>query len=36
MRSGDKKEVIKFITSKNIFDSNVFNPEMILWMLKDK
>lgn len=36
LRSGDHKQVLKFLETKNIFDSNVFNPNLILWMLKDK
>ena len=36
LRSGNRKEIIKFIKEKNIFDRNVFTAEGILWMLKDK
>lgn len=36
MRSGNKKEILNFIKTKNILDRNIFQPESILWMLKDK
>lgn len=36
LRSGDKAEIIKFVQERNIFDSNIFKPNEILWMLKDK
>jgi len=36
LRSGDHDKIIDFIKTKNIFDRNLFIPESILWMLKDK
>lgn len=36
MRSGSKKEILEYIEKRNIFDSNIFTPYSILWMLKDK
>lgn len=36
LRSGSHQEIINFIRTKNIFDRNVFTPESILWILKDK
>lgn len=36
LRSGDKDQVITFLEKRNIFDSKVFKPTEILWMLKEK
>jgi hypothetical protein len=35
LRSGDKEQVITFLETRNIFDSNIFKPTEILWMLKE-
>jgi hypothetical protein len=35
LRSGDKEQVLNYIEKRNIFDTNVFRPREILWMLKD-
>lgn len=36
LRQGDKSTIVDFVRNKNIFDRNVFKPNQILWMLKDK
>lgn len=36
MRSGSNKEILEYIEKRNIFDSNIFLPYSMLWMLKDK
>jgi hypothetical protein len=36
LRSGSDEDILSFISSKNIFDSNVFNFNLILWKLKDR
>ena len=35
LRSGDDEQILKYMETKNIFDSNIFNCGMILWKLKD-
>ena len=36
IRSGSQNDILEFLENKNIFDPNIFQPESILWMLKDK
>jgi hypothetical protein len=36
LRSGTQKDILNYVTEKNIFDPSVFQPDQILWMLKDK
>lgn len=36
IRLGSESDVLEFLTNKNIFDSNIFQPESIYWMLKNK
>ncbi len=36
IRLGNESDVLEFLTNKNIFDSNIFQPESIYWMLKNK
>ena len=36
IRSGTEEEILTFLREKNIFDTNMFVPAQILWMLKDK
>jgi hypothetical protein len=36
MKSGNKQSILQYIETKNIFDYKMFDPNFILWMLKDK
>jgi len=36
LRSGNEADILDFLAKKNIFDSNIFQPASILWMLKKK
>lgn len=36
LKSGEKESIIDFLKTKNIFDSKIFDPSSILWMLRDK
>lgn len=36
IHSGSQEDILEFISKKNIFDYNVFQPTSILWMLRDK
>lgn len=36
LRSGSNSEVYNYLSTKNIFDENLFNWRQILWKLKDK
>lgn len=36
LKSGDKESIIEYLRTKNIFDSKLFDPVSILWMLKEK
>ena len=36
LSSADNAKIIEYIQTKNIMDRNVFSPEAILWLLKDK
>jgi len=36
LKSGEKKLILEFLENKNIFDPNIFDPSLLLWMLKDK
>lgn len=35
LRSGNYNQILKYVEEKNIYDKNIFNPSMILWMLRD-
>ena len=35
MRSGSKKEILEYISKRNIYDPNVFSAYSILWLIKD-
>lgn len=35
LRSGTSEQVFSFLSTKNIFDQNVFNPALIIWKLTD-
>lgn len=36
LKSGNKDAVLDYIQNKNIFDFKIFDPQYILWMLKEK
>ena len=36
MKSGDEGAILKYVEEKNIHDENLFQPESILWLLKEK
>lgn len=36
LKSGQKESILEYLKNKNIFDSKMFEPSSILWMLKDK
>ena len=36
LRSGNQDAIIKYLEEKNIFDSNIFDPYSILWMLRER
>jgi len=36
LSSADNAKIIEYIKTKNLMDRNVFSPEAILWLLKDK
>lgn len=36
IRSGTSEDILAFLRTKNIFDSNIFDPAKILWMLNEK
>lgn len=36
LEEGETDDIVMYISTKNIFDRNMFKAEEILWMLKDK
>ena len=36
LKTGNQKDVLEFLESKNIFDSRQFTPDSFFWMLEDK
>lgn len=36
LSQGNIEDIVGFLESKNLFNRNIFNPEDILWLLKNK
>lgn len=36
MAEGEEEDIIRYLETKNVFDTQFFRPHEILWMLKDK